>query len=35
MGGCAWLTGIDRHALHVPVCDYAGVAVEALLKVEP
>jgi hypothetical protein len=32
---CAWLTGIDRHALHVSVCEQAGVACEALLKVEP
>jgi hypothetical protein len=32
MRGCAWLTGIDRHALYVSVCEQAGVACEALLK---
>jgi hypothetical protein len=35
MRGCAWLTGIDRHALHASVCEQAGVACEALFKVEP
>jgi hypothetical protein len=32
---CAWLPGIDWHALHVSVCKQAGVACEVLLKVEP
>jgi hypothetical protein len=32
---CAWPTGIDRHALHASVCEQAGVACEALFKVEP
>jgi hypothetical protein len=35
MRGCAWLTGIDRHALHASVCEQAGVACEAVFKVEP
>jgi hypothetical protein len=35
MRGCAWLTGIERHALHASVCEQAGVACEALFKVEP
>jgi hypothetical protein len=35
MRGCAWLTGIDRHALHASVREQAGVACEALFKVEP
>jgi hypothetical protein len=35
MRGCAWLTGIDRHALHASLCEQAEVACEALFKVEP
>jgi hypothetical protein len=35
MRGRAWLTGIDQHALHASVCEQAGVACEALFKVEP
>jgi hypothetical protein len=35
MRGCAWLTGIDRHALNASVCEQAGVACEAFFKVEP
>jgi hypothetical protein len=35
MRGCAWLTGINRHALHVSVCEQGGVAFGASLKVEP
>jgi hypothetical protein len=34
MRGCAWLTGIDRHALHASVCEQAGVAFEVLLEVK-
>jgi hypothetical protein len=32
--GCAWLTGIDRHALHASVCEQARDACEAISKVE-
>jgi hypothetical protein len=35
MRRCAWLTGVDRLALHASVCERAGVACEALHKVKP
>jgi hypothetical protein len=28
MRGCAWLTGIDRHVLHVSVCGQAGTSTD-------
>jgi hypothetical protein len=32
MRGCAWLTGIDRHALHVPCVSRLGLLAKPYLR---